>query len=100
MAQTRIEFHPAAVDEARAARAWYAERNPRIADVFLAELDAAMDAIAAGPERFPDYAGGTRRYLLRRFPYLVVYRAFESTIQIIAIAHGRRRPGYWRGRVT
>lgn len=100
MARTRIEFHPAAVDEARAACEWYAERNPRIADTFLVELDAAMDAIAADPERFPEYAVGTRRYLLRRFPYLVVYRTFEATIQIVAVAHGRRRPGYWQGRVT
>ena len=75
MARTRIELHPAAVDEARAAYEWYAERNP-------------------------EYAVGRRRYLLRRFPYLVVYRTFDAAIQIIAIAHGRRRPGYWQERVT
>ncbi len=98
MARTRIEFHPAAVDEARAACEWYAERNPRIADAFLVELDAAMDAIAADPERFPEYTVGTRRYLLRRFPYMIVYRQTDTTIQVLAVAHARRRPGYWKKR--
>ena len=41
---------------------------------------------------------GTRKFLLRRFPYGVVYRITKSAIQVIAVAHGRRRPGYWKSR--
>jgi toxin ParE1/3/4 len=41
---------------------------------------------------------GTRKFLLRRFPYAVVYRITESAIQVIAVAHGRRRPSYWKSR--
>jgi hypothetical protein len=37
--------------------------------------------------------------VLHRFPYLVVFREQTSGVEIIAIAHGHRRPGYWRNRV-
>ncbi|MBP88756.1 MAG: hypothetical protein CMJ64_18930 [Planctomycetaceae bacterium] len=47
----------------------------------------------------PTYLHGTRRYLLERFPYFVVYRETEEKLQVIAIAHGKRKPGYWRRRV-
>jgi len=93
-----LEFHPAAVEEARAARQWYQDRSPAAADAFIAELDAALERIADAPERFPVYLHGTRRYLLHRFPYIVVFRRTQSAVHVIAVAHGRRRPGYWKGR--
>ena len=94
-----IELHPDAIDEARAARLWYAERSSVAADAFMAELDQAIDKICEGPERWGPYLHGTRRYLLKRFPYLVVYRERPRELQVIAVAHAKRRPGYWRHRV-
>jgi toxin ParE1/3/4 len=41
---------------------------------------------------------GTRKYLLRRFPYAVIYRVTDEAIEVVAVAHGRRRPGYWKTR--
>jgi|SRR5579872_2457094 len=49
--------------------------------------------------QFSAYEFGTRRIVLRRFPYLVVFRETTSGIEIIAVVHGRRRPGYWRDRL-
>jgi plasmid stabilization system protein ParE len=69
------------------------------AGMFLEELDRAISQIGDRPRQFPDYAFGTRRMVLRRFPYLVVFRETEAGLEIIAVAHGRRRPGYWRDRV-
>jgi plasmid stabilization system protein ParE len=77
---------------------WYAERNPSAADAFLAALDQAIREIAESPERSPLHLHGTRKSLLRRFPYSVIYRVTATAIQIIAVAHGRRRPGYWKAR--
>jgi hypothetical protein len=37
--------------------------------------------------------------VLHHFPYFVVFRELPSKIQIIAVAHAKRRPGYWRGRI-
>jgi len=100
MDQRPVELHPAAIDEARAAREWYAARSPAAGAAFGAELDRAIEAIAAAPERWATYLHGTRRYLMNRFPYLVVYREAPDRVQVIAVAHGRRRPGYWRSRMT
>jgi toxin ParE1/3/4 len=58
-------------------------------------LKEAYDAIAERRLSFPEYLAGTRRALLRRYPYLVVFRELPDCIQVFAIAHGSRRPGYW-----
>jgi plasmid stabilization system protein ParE len=90
---TRVEFHPDAVAEARSARQWYAERSPLAASAFLTELDRAITLVSEGPYQWPQYVAGTRRYALRRFPFVLVYRERGDSVQIIAVAHGRRRPG-------
>lgn len=95
-----VEFHPEAISEAIAARQWYEARSENAAKAFLAELDAGVGSIQTSPELYPAYLHGTRRYLMRRFPYLIIYRVVATAIQIIAVAHGRRRPGYWRSRST
>jgi len=45
-------------------------------------------------------AFNTRRVVLSRFPYIVVFRETVTEIEIVAVAHGRRRPGYWRERLS
>jgi plasmid stabilization system protein ParE len=69
-----VEIHPEAVAEARAAREWYESRSPQAAAAFLAEFDIGIDSIQAAPELYPSHLYRTRRYLMRRFPYLIVYR--------------------------
>ena len=94
-----IEFHPRAVDEARAARRWYAHRSAAAAARFLVELDDALSQIAAAPQQWSPYLHGTRFYRLHHFPYLVVYRELPGIVRVVAVAHTRRRPGYWRRRI-
>jgi plasmid stabilization system protein ParE len=98
MSLLSLELHAEAVAGARAARQWYESRSEDAARAFLAELDVGMESIRIAPELYPPYLHGTRCYLLRRFPYLVVYRVAGTTIQVVAVAHSRRRPGYWRAR--
>lgn len=96
-----IEIHPEAAAEAAAARKWYGERSPKAAAAFLGEFDLACERIAEAPNRYPAYVANSRRYLMRRFPFHVVYRVPSDPtgpIQILAVAHGHRRPGYWRDR--
>jgi len=63
----RAWVHPAAIEEARAAREWYNARNAEAAEAFMAEVDLAIERIEEAPGQWPSYLGGTRRYLLRRF---------------------------------
>lgn len=96
MPPAAVDLHPEALAEARAAYAWYRERNAVAAAAFMDELDAAVLAIGTDPLAWPAYLAGTRRYLLRRFPFSVVFRVREDGLQVVAVAHARRRPGYWR----
>jgi plasmid stabilization system protein ParE len=93
-----LKYLEQAVAEAEGAARWYAERSPTAATRFSAELDAAETAILERPEAWPPTSDGNRHYLLRRFPFSVVYRVEESQVIVVAIAHGRRRPNYWKHR--
>jgi plasmid stabilization system protein ParE len=66
---------------------------------FKAELDRAIGRIAAHPDQWPQYRRGTRFFRLRRFPYLIVYRKREDVIEVVAVAHARRKPSYWKKRI-
>lgn len=100
MSPRQIDVHPEAVAGARAAAQWYRERSASAADAFLAELDRAVERIAENPGMYPHHVRGTRRYLLQRFPFYLVYRQVAEKLQIVAIAHGRRKPGYWKKRIA
>ena len=100
MSSRQIDVHPEAVAEARAAAQWYGERSALAADAFLAGLDRAIERIAENPEMYPHFVRGTRRYLLQRFPFYLVYREVVGKLEIVAIAHGRRKPGYWKKRIA
>jgi plasmid stabilization system protein ParE len=100
MTAIRLEVHPRAVAEARAARRWYARRSIAAANRFISELDHAIQQITDTPDLWQPYLHGTRAYRLGRFPYLVVYQEVAGTLYLLAVAHGRRRPGYWKRRVS
>lgn len=91
-------FHPLAAQELLAAAGWYAERDPVVAERFKETVQRAIDHIRLLPEAFPIQANQTRRYILANFPFSVIYRLRNDAVEIIAVAHHRRRPGYWRKR--
>jgi toxin ParE1/3/4 len=99
MSSRPIVIHPAVVDETRAAADWYHERSPSAARAFLAEFERAILRIAERPKIWPQYTKGTQRYLLRRFPFLVVFRQTSVRIEVVALAHAKRKPGYWKERL-
>jgi toxin ParE1/3/4 len=96
---THIPFHPAAEAEfLHAVASSEAEKSGLGAD-FLAETDRAARRIAFFPQHGSPYLAGTRRIVLKRFPYSVVYLADADGLLVIAIAHHRQKPGYWRVRI-
>ena len=99
MTRRSVHIHPAALEEAEAATDWYAERSPARRGRFLNELQRAIEEISEHPDQFPAFEFGTRRIVLRKYTYVLVYRASATSVEIVAVAHGRRRPGYWRNRV-
>ena len=66
---------------------------------FQAEFSRALEAIAATPDRYPLCDDRPRFYLLKRYPFQLIYRkASEEQLLIVAVAHTSRRPGYWSER--
>ena len=99
LASKPYQFHPAAWDEFEAADHWDAQRSPDASEAFLLAVEEALASITESPRRWPLYLHGTRRFVLQRFPFSVIYLDEPDFVQIIAVAHGKRRPGYWKRRV-
>lgn len=93
-----VNFLPQAIEDIENARDWYSVRNEGAARAFLSEIDQAVTAIRDHPDAWPQFDHGTRRFLLRRFPFSVVYRVAASDLHVVAVAHARRRPGFWTNR--
>ena len=93
-----VRFHPAALQDADEAAAWYAERSVRAAVRFLDELDRLIDLVALSSDTFPVCDADFRRAVFRRFPFYLVFRADADSVTVLAVAHGKRRPGFWRDR--
>ena len=87
-----------AVREAAKAYAWYARRSTAAAAGFSVQVRIALESIAERPESFPVHLFGTRRCLLKGYPYMLVFREALDRINVVAVAHGKRKPGYWRRR--
>jgi plasmid stabilization system protein ParE len=94
-----LEIHPAALEEIRLAVAWYRDRSESAATRFVEEVDHAIAQIIHSPDRWPAGIAGSRKFVLQRFPFAVIYRANLFVITVLAVAHGHRRPGYWRARL-
>lgn len=91
--------HPLAWEEIDAADQWYFQRSPEASDTFIVEITQAFERISQTPRLWPNYLHGTRRVILHRFPFSVVYLEEESAISVIAVAHHKRHPGYWKQRI-
>jgi toxin ParE1/3/4 len=94
-----FSFHPAARLEFRETVRFYESQRRGVGAEFVKELRSLIDHILRYPESGSPGSAGTRRAVLPHFPYAVVYLHEEDHLKIIAVAHQRRRPGYWRDRI-
>src|SRR5689334_23846192 len=95
-----IVLAPDAQAELEAATEWYEARREGLGLRFLLLVDEALLAIEETPSGFPRWEPDTRfrKFTMQRFPYLVFYRELDDRVEVVAIAHGAREPGYWRKR--
>jgi hypothetical protein len=98
MSNKPLHFHPQAEQEYLAALAWYRDRSPLTAFNFENAVEQAVGRIRETPRRWPIYVEAFRKYTLRQFPFSIVYQEFSSELTVFAVAHGHRRPGYWKNR--
>lgn len=99
--KVRIELHPEAVREVEAAVDWYEDQRAGLGAEFFAELRLSLGVIAESPRACPPWSDGQardlemRRLLMARFPFALPYLVLEELVVVLAVAHVRRRPGYW-----
>jgi plasmid stabilization system protein ParE len=99
MSDRPLELHPEAEQEFLSALAWYRRQSLPAAEKFEDAIDRAMKMIDESPGRWPVYFSRFRKFTLHDFPFMIVYRSEASRTFVLAVAHGRRRPGYWKRRV-
>ena len=84
--------------EMHTAAAYDEERERGLAGQFPDEVEEGLQRIQQFPRLWPIFEGDYRRYLLKRFPFGLMYRIDPEQICLIAVAHLHRRPGHWRSR--
>lgn len=99
-----VRFAPEALAELLEAAGWYEARQTGLSDRFLDEVEQLLAFVASRPRSFarlpdvpPDLV--VRRALLPRFPYALIFLDSGTRARVLAVAHLRRRPGYWLGRL-
>jgi toxin ParE1/3/4 len=94
------EFHPAAEAEFLESVGFYESRVQGLGTAFIDEFEVAVDLVCESPKQWQvERQPNIRRAPLHRFPFSIVYREKLSKVQILAVAHDRRRPQYWLGRL-
>lgn len=93
-------LHPEALGDIRDAASFYREQaGNRLSQSFLSEFEQSINTLLLHPALGSPWRGrGRRRYLMKHFPYSLVYTVSGEEIRILAVAHHSRRPGYWVGR--
>ena len=92
-------LHPEAESDLREAAEYYQERaGTALAQAFFAEFEHSMHLLLKHPLLGALWRHGERRLVTRHFPYAIIYTVAEQAIQVLAVAHQSRRPGYWRKR--
>ena len=94
-----IGFHPDADVEVTEAAQYYEVRKSGLGSDLLVEVERALDQILTNPEAYQRIGRRVRRKSLWRFPYNLVYAVYPDRIRILACAHQKRRPFYWRKRL-
>ena len=96
-----VSLLPAASDELKSAIRYHEAARPGYGTVFADEYEYAIERIKADPDSFAKAEGEYRSISLRIFPYSLVFRRVgDAEVMIVAVAHAKRRQGYWRKRLS
>ena len=94
-----MTFHEEADVELQEAALYYEERAFDLGLTFLEEIYEATQRVLANPKAYKLVGDEVRQAPIRRFPYSILYVDEPDRIRVIAVAHQKRRPGYWHGRL-
>jgi plasmid stabilization system protein ParE len=93
-----VRFEGGAREELAAAATYYNEQQPGLGFRFVSAVEGTISRVQRAPYLHRALEDDLRKIRVRKFPYAVIYRTREQQIEVIAVMHLRRRPGYWRER--
>jgi len=94
------EFHPSAEAEYLKAIAYYESKSPGLGASYLLEFERSIGLVCSSPQQYSTVLQpNIKKKLLERFPFTIFYREVNKVVQILAVAHQKKRPDYWFGRV-
>jgi len=96
----RVRLLPEAKDEFDAAADWYEDQRSGLGIDFVAKVREVLDRIAANPRLHGTVYRNVRKAIVRRFPYVVLYREEIDEVIVIAVFHSSRDPSHWQRRAA
>lgn len=93
-----VRFRPEAEQEFKEARLWYRRQQLGLDSEFTRCVDEAVERIVRQPQMYPIALGSSRKTMVRRFPFQVIYEVSEHHIMILAVFHTKRDPQHWQNR--
>lgn len=94
----QLKFTGAARDDFSAAFGWYESEQPGLGEEFRRAVEAALERLCRRPHDAPAIDDRFRRFVLRRFPYLLIFECDDQRIVVHAIFHTAGHPAKWRRR--
>ncbi len=95
----RVIVSPEAENDLKEAFSWYEDNRTGLGYDFLLQVDAGINFINRNPESHPIEYRGTRKHLIKRFPYKIIYLVEEERIIVLAVLHGKRSPDLMKKRI-
>ncbi len=96
---TPVRLLRAAQADIRRGAGFYDEQAVGLGSEFVAEVGHALGLLEDHPELGAALRRGARKILVRRFPYLIIYRLSSDGVLILAVGHQRRHPDFWLKRL-
>jgi toxin ParE1/3/4 len=98
--QYTVIIRPEAEDDLKEAFSWYEDKRAGLGYDFLLQVDAGVNFISRRPEVHPIEYKRTRKHLIKRFPYKIIYFIETEKIIVLAVLHGKRNPSILKKRVN
>lgn len=77
---------------------YYKEENQKLADIFFNQIKLSLEKIKQNPHSFPIEYKDVRKFVVKKFPFVIYFQSHESIVKIIAIFHTSRNPEIWNER--
>jgi plasmid stabilization system protein ParE len=88
---------PEAEEEIAHTAEWYESKRPGLGVEMVAVIEAAFEQIVDAPLACAVWRRGRpyREKIVERFPYIIFFTIDDAVVEVVAVAHTKRKPGYW-----